>query len=772
VKNRDVLVLVSVILAILLPSWQVLAAKPKKTLQASPPATHAPNDSAKPTGAEATPQEIDNAIERSKTFLYAHLSNGSWEGAPNAADRNSGGHTAIAIHALLAAGENVNDPRLRPAVDQLLKWPMRCPYVVCQRDQALEMMPRTKENRAAAWMDGQLLATSRRTKGQAKALYHYLPEDDDTYDQSVSQYGVLGMWACAETGFEVPTGYWESTENAWQHHQNASGGWSYVMGGTGSQGEQTCSMTAAGVATLFITQDYVHSGEGLFPKGNIENPSIDRGMAWLSKNFALVFSNPSQIKDGQTYTLYGIERVGVAGGYKYFGGHDWYREGARWLLSHQKGDGSWEGIGGPIPSTCFAMFFLTRGREPVAFNKLQYDCLVGGKSELAHWNERPRDIAKITRWIEKSTERNLNWHIVSLKDTTADVLSEAPIVYIAGNQPLELTLEDEAKLKRFVENGGVILANPDGGSENLVKSFQKLAAKLFPMYEMRPLPADHPMYTHEQFRGDEIRKKDGLLGVSNGVRELMVIPTNDWGKAWQGDQASNRDAFRLADNLYVYAVGHTPFRHGGPGVVHADKAITADTTVKMARLDYSGNADPEPAGWRRIAALLHNNAKIDLEVQTVKLGANKLGGFKLAHVTGTTAFTWTAAQRAEIKAYVQGGGLLLIDAAGGSKAFADAAEKELLAIFPNQAAQISPLANSDPLYQGVDFRYRRYLRPGETIHSGPDLRGLKINGHWAVLLSRQDISNALVGRDVDGVVGYTPESATAFVVNLVKQVGN
>jgi hypothetical protein len=755
--------------AILAPTMYVFAGKPPKSVAKTPHAVMATGGDPEQASSIA-PAQVDAAIEKAKAFLYAHLNNGSWEGAPNAADRNSGGRNAIAIHALLAVGENVNDPRLRPAVDALLKWPMRCPYGVCQRDQALEMMPRTKENRAAAWIDGQLLATSRRTKGEAANLYHYLPEDDATYDHSVSQYGVLGMWACAQTGFEVPGNYWVSTEKAWQSHQEASGGWSYVMNAKGRHGEQTPSMTAAGVATLFITQDYVHSDEGLFPKGNIDNPAIDRGMAWLSKNFGEVFTNPSLERDGQTYALYGIERVGVAGGYKYFGSHDWFREGASWLVAHQRSDGSWEGVGGPIPSTCFAMFFLARGREPVVFNKLQYNCLVNGKSELAHWNERPRDIAKITHWIEKSTERNLNWHVVSLENTPADALSDSPILYVAGNQILDLSPEDEAKLRRFVENGGLILGNPDGGSENLVKSFQKLAGKMFPMYEMRPLPADHPIYTHEQFTGDEIHKKDGLLGVSNGVRELMVIPTSDWGKAWQGDLSSNRDAFRLAANLYLYAAGRTSFRHGGPGVKYPNKAITAETTVKMARLDYAGNADPEPAGWRRIAAMLHNRDRIDLDVQAIKLGAGTLGACKLAHITGTTAFSWNSAQRTEMKSYVDGGGVLLIDAAGGSKTFDEAVEKELLATFPAQTVQMTTVPNDDPLLQGIDFRYRRFSRE-RTTSSGPDLRGLKIGGHWAILLSRQDISNALVGRDVDGVVGYTAESATALVINIVKQLG-
>ena len=34
-------------------------------------------------------------------------------------------------------------------------------------------------------------------------------------------------------------------------------------------------MTAVGVATLFITQDYTRTAEGLACKGNLNNPAID-----------------------------------------------------------------------------------------------------------------------------------------------------------------------------------------------------------------------------------------------------------------------------------------------------------------------------------------------------------------------------------------------------------------------------------------------------------------------------------------------------------------
>ena len=62
-----------------------------------------------------------------------------------------------------------------------------------------------------------------------------------------------------------------------------------------------------------------------------------------------------------------------------------------------------------------------------------------------------------------------------------------------------------------------------------------------------------------------------------------------------------------------------------------------EKTVKLARLEYVGSWDPEPGGWKRLAAVMHNQNKIDLQVDHVKLGEGKLSGYKIAHITAPRA---------------------------------------------------------------------------------------------------------------------------------------
>ncbi|MCL2646992.1 MAG: DUF4159 domain-containing protein [Phycisphaerales bacterium] len=744
----------------------------------------------------AAPKDIDATIAKAVNYLYSQQKNGNWEIAPqpkpgfqnfitNKLDEgNWGGLTGLAVNALLAAGENPHSPKLKPAIDFLTNAPMRapCPYALCQRDQVLAQLTSTPDLQKIFRLDGNTLLRIMETQGDGAGFYAYSRDQQKPfYDHSVSQFGVLAMWTCGENGFEVPNNYWPIVERAWINHQDTSGGWSYVHKGKAGEGLISASMTAAGVATLFITQDYVHSDEGITPKGNITNPAIDRGMKWLAENFPSTLNSGPFIPNGQYYNLYGIERCGVASGYKYFGSHNWYQEIADWILKQQRPDG---GFGQPsdiynnntnlIPNTAFAILFLTRGREPVLMNKLAYSTKLGLKTEEGHWNQRTRDVANVARWIGKQSEHTFNWQIVNLATTPLEDLHDAPILFIAGDQTLDFTPDQDAKLRQYVLEGGLILCNPDGSSGPIfTKSFQRLGARLFPTYEMRTLPATHPIYTSEQFRGPQFSRRP-ILAISNGARELMICTATDFAKSWQSRAYATDDAFRNTANIFFYITGGKNLRKKGEThIVRPNPAVKPEKNIKLARLDYSGNSDPEPAGWQRLAAIMHNDDKIDLLIDTVKLGENKLTDYKLAHLTGTAPFSLSDAQRSELAKFLQTGGTLFIDAAGGSYPFADSATAELTKILPNDANQLEQLIPfADPLYQNpttsLTFDMRTWALRERLAKNGPQLRAIRQNNRIIVLFSREDISNALVGIPSDGVIGYTPDSATTLTRHLLK----
>ena len=79
---------------------------------------------------------------------------------------------------------------------------------------------------------------------------------------------------------------------------------------------------------------------------------------------------------GQFYYLYGLERAGRLSGLRFFGRHDWYREGAEELVRIQDHltapGGASDQEGDPLLATSFALLFLAKGRSPVLVNKLRH----------------------------------------------------------------------------------------------------------------------------------------------------------------------------------------------------------------------------------------------------------------------------------------------------------------------------------------------------------------------------------------------------------------
>jgi len=49
----------------------------------------------------------------------------------------------------------------------------------------------------------------------------------------------------------------------------------------------------------------------------------------------------------------------------------------------------------------------------------------------------------------------------------------------------------------------------------------------------------------------------------------------------------------------------------------------------------------------------------------------------------------------------------------------------------------------------------------------PRVRGITVNGRLAIFVSREDMTGALVGEPVDGVMGYEPAAATHIMASLV-----
>src|SRR5438270_10962468 len=100
------------------------------------------------------------------------------------------------------------------------------------------------------------------------------------WDNSNSQFGLLGVWSGAECGIEVPQQYWQQVQKHWIDCQLNSGQWSY----SALQMNPGFAMTAGGIASLFVTHDYLDTpmyiGQGSAGRDPL-TPALAKGLKYL-----------------------------------------------------------------------------------------------------------------------------------------------------------------------------------------------------------------------------------------------------------------------------------------------------------------------------------------------------------------------------------------------------------------------------------------------------------------------------------------------------------
>jgi len=183
------------------------------------------------------------------------------------------------------------------------------------------------------------------------------PGGEDRYDFSNTQFAVLSLRAGANQGARVPRTTWERALVLYEKHQNEKdGGWPYIgltPGQPGTAGS-SLAMSAAGAYGWMIIKTSLN--ERLSPEDARDQKRVQDALGYLAKSWQVDATGLADVY----YWLYSVERMAMAGRVDSIGGHDWYVEGATWLLARQKPDGEWVGNYGSTVDTCLALLFLKR----------------------------------------------------------------------------------------------------------------------------------------------------------------------------------------------------------------------------------------------------------------------------------------------------------------------------------------------------------------------------------------------------------------------------
>lgn len=251
--------------------------------------------------------------------------------------------------------------------------------------------------------------------------YPQIPPGGEFGDTSITQYGILGLWAAHRGGAEIPTDTWEKAAKWLILTQRREGAWGYhptapVNGFTG--GDILPTMGIAGTGSLLVIRhvlfrDAVFDDEirpaqtapsrrfGVLERLADEkekekdktkprlrtsptmlvstfDKAIKEGMRWNSDNFGSSLAQHPNFRQYPNYYYYGVERIGALLDVDKIGTHDWYEDGVESLLPLQLKDGSWSDGCGPIGGTSLTLLFLSKATAASVGKPKKKAPLVGG----------------------------------------------------------------------------------------------------------------------------------------------------------------------------------------------------------------------------------------------------------------------------------------------------------------------------------------------------------------------------------------------------------
>jgi hypothetical protein len=477
--------------------------------------------------------------------------------------------------------------------------------------------------------------------------------------------------------------------------------------------------------------------------------------------------------------------VAETSGYRTFGDHDWFREGAaaivnayrtKQLIEREPSDGA------------FALIFLAKGVAPIVCNKLEF-----GEG----WNPNPLDATHVTRYLGAEVfERHLNWQIIRL-DAPLAAYQEAPILLMTTKKWPEpddpLTDPLRARIQEFCETGGTLLIDhtctPDPQFHRNLTAFLEA---IWPSRRLRPVPANHPLYSAHF----TLERKIALEALGNGCREYVLVcdsatpaastqPTGtapasgpaeqlDLSCTWQKTSPKRQPAaFQIAANLYMYATDKSFRNKIEPRSNLPRESGAAAATLAVGQLQHTNNWNACPLALPMLSQTLQARAGLGLEVLPVTLEAAKSFGGKVLVISGQGKMAWAAEQIAVVRDHVGKGGCVLADSLMGDRDFAESLRRLAAAAL---GAPARPIPNTDPLITGKfgekafplgKVQYSRTLRWRKGIAGPASLEGVQVKGRWAFVISPYDLTNGLTTAKPYGSMGYEPDDATRIAANCM-----
>ena len=212
------------------------------------------------------------------------------------------------------------------------------------------------------------------------------------------------------------------------------------------------------------------------------------------------------------------------------------------------------------------LFGLIDQKDPTA--EFVFTQLVHGGA----WNVHPNASRNLLLRLKAKSAIPVNVKRIPI-DLEKEDPPEAPFLFLSGLAEFSVSPEARAKLRGFLDAGGLLVVNNGLGLTTFRQAFERELAELLPGVRLAPLPADHPVFSAlvpirnveytpalAAAAGRELGGRPLLLGVEvNGELKVIFSPYDMEGGWNDCDYPLSRgyepaSAFALGMNIITYAM--------------------------------------------------------------------------------------------------------------------------------------------------------------------------------------------------------------------------
>lgn len=415
---------------------------------------------------------FDVAVDKGLAYLQAAV----------AKTEQHDGHLTLAAYAMLKCGIPQTDPFVAHAIEESIA-----------RSAGAQYQPMSEYDHIyGSGVDSMLLADvdgdQYRSNLQKIANYvQSVQRADGSWsdgprqpgDVSMSQYGVLSLWACQRAGCELSPESLERAADFLMKRGNSDGGWGYRPGTTAGpgMGASTHNMTMAGGGALGVCRLLLHGlrnppkpekseeaaplpggltkldplAEGQygskFPEykpqigASAMDARVDRAFGWNLANF-----QPVSRVEHNIYYYYCLERAAAVGDLGKINGQDWFVVYGDGLLTLQAEDGSFNTHTGPVVGTSFALLYYMRSTDQILKKMYGLGLQLADRGN-PFGEKKKKDPTELDRLIEDIGKMD----IPDIDESSGEVADEIVRSVLAVDDP-ETLVGQEEKLKSLMKH--------------------------------------------------------------------------------------------------------------------------------------------------------------------------------------------------------------------------------------------------------------------------------------------------------------------------------